>query len=261
MGDPVIAADGHSYDRAQIEGWFATGKRTSPMTNGEMEDQVLRPNRQLKSQIGEWRGKSSAQWVADIVAAIVMADDPKEVERKLDDLTGFVAHNKAVVQPTTLQKLNAMLQCSQGLWVAPVQQSLRAVEAECKLVAAGFAARLRDDRRDHGLAEAAVTAAKAKLSALDIEFEALKTRRGAQVQQVATLERVQTSCAAGAERAEKELGGYPEPLGLLEGDGGESTRKRKRAGGEAPAAAGGSEEGGRSAAGSGEPADFGVLFK
>ena len=31
MGDPVIAADGHSYDRAQIEGWFATGKRTSPM--------------------------------------------------------------------------------------------------------------------------------------------------------------------------------------------------------------------------------------
>jgi hypothetical protein len=160
MGDPVMAADGHSYDRAQIEGWFATGKRTSPMTNDEMEDQVLRPNRQLKSQIGDWRGKSNAQWVADIVAAIVMADDPKEVERKLDELTGFVAHNKAVVQPTTLQKLNGMLQCSQGLWVAPVRQSLRAVEAECKLVAAGFAARLQYEPRKHGLGDRGRAAAQ-----------------------------------------------------------------------------------------------------
>lgn len=33
MVDAVIAEDGHTYSRAAIQGWFATGARTSPMTN------------------------------------------------------------------------------------------------------------------------------------------------------------------------------------------------------------------------------------
>ena len=33
MNDPVICADGHSYERAAIEEWFRTKHKTSPLTN------------------------------------------------------------------------------------------------------------------------------------------------------------------------------------------------------------------------------------
>ena len=164
MVDPVIATDGHSYDRNDIERWFATGKLTSPMTNEEMPCQTLIPNRQLKSLIAEWRGKSNSQWIADMLAAVMLADNPKEIEKKLGSLAGFVSRNKAVVQPQTLEKLRLMLQGSS----ASVQQSLRVVVAECKLVSAGFAARLRDGRRDQGLAAAAAAAGRGKLAELDV---------------------------------------------------------------------------------------------
>jgi uncharacterized protein len=32
MENPVIAADGHSYERGAIERWFSTGHNTSPLT-------------------------------------------------------------------------------------------------------------------------------------------------------------------------------------------------------------------------------------
>jgi hypothetical protein len=36
MRDPVITADGQTYERAEIESWFALGKRTSPLTGAEL---------------------------------------------------------------------------------------------------------------------------------------------------------------------------------------------------------------------------------
>eukprot|EP01051_Picozoa_sp_SAG22_P003164 SAG22_NODE_151_length_17414_cov_7.812128_11_plen_581_part_00 len=219
MADPVCAADGHSYEKTEIKKWFATGKQTSPMTNDAMPDRTLRPNRQLKSHIEEWRGKSNKEWVTTIIGEVAMADDQKAVEAKLGSLARFVGQNKAVVQPSALQKLSKMLQDASS----PVQQGLRAVEAECKLVAAGFAARLRDERRDQGLAAAAAAAAKAKLAELDIEIAAAeeqlakkKKARERKAKDVARLERVERDCVAGVTQAEKELGGYPEPLGLLD---------------------------------------------
>ena len=47
--DPVMAADGFSYERREIELWFGRGKRTSPKTNEELPHTFLTPNRDLKS--------------------------------------------------------------------------------------------------------------------------------------------------------------------------------------------------------------------
>ena len=47
--DPVIAADGHSYERCEIEAWLARGKTTSPKTNAELPHAFLVPNRHLKA--------------------------------------------------------------------------------------------------------------------------------------------------------------------------------------------------------------------
>ena len=56
MSDPVMAADGQSYERSAIERWLAT-KSTSPMTGEALVQSFLAPNHQhhtLRRQIREW---------------------------------------------------------------------------------------------------------------------------------------------------------------------------------------------------------------
>ncbi|CAH3183694.1 unnamed protein product [Porites lobata] len=48
MSDPVIAADGYTYERASIQEWLTSGRLTSPMTNAPLKSNVLTPNRMLK---------------------------------------------------------------------------------------------------------------------------------------------------------------------------------------------------------------------
>ena len=51
MKDPVMAADGYTYERVAIEQWLATGAGTSPKTNELLENEKLLPNKALKALI------------------------------------------------------------------------------------------------------------------------------------------------------------------------------------------------------------------
>ena len=51
MKDPVMAMDGHTYERVCIEEWFGTGARTSPATNEPLEATTLLPNHMARSLI------------------------------------------------------------------------------------------------------------------------------------------------------------------------------------------------------------------
>lgn len=51
MQDPVIAADGYTYERAAIESWIKTGNSQSPMTNSPLLSKHLTPNRTVKMLI------------------------------------------------------------------------------------------------------------------------------------------------------------------------------------------------------------------
>ncbi|KAI1898268.1 hypothetical protein AGOR_G00070580 [Albula goreensis] len=55
MKDPVIAADGYSYEREAIESWINSKNRSSPMTNLPLQTTVVTPNRTLKMAIGRWK--------------------------------------------------------------------------------------------------------------------------------------------------------------------------------------------------------------
>ena len=57
MRDPVVAADGHTYDRKEIEDWFKRGNRTSPTTGAALPHGHLTPNFHAKSQIAEFLSK------------------------------------------------------------------------------------------------------------------------------------------------------------------------------------------------------------
>uniref|UniRef100_A0A8C4E6X7 WD repeat, SAM and U-box domain-containing protein 1 n=1 Tax=Dicentrarchus labrax TaxID=13489 RepID=A0A8C4E6X7_DICLA len=55
MKDPVIAADGYSYERESIENWIRGKSKTSPMTNLPLQTTLLTPNRSLKTAITRWK--------------------------------------------------------------------------------------------------------------------------------------------------------------------------------------------------------------
>ena len=57
MVDPVIAADGHTYERADIELWFQQ-KRKSPKTGNQLADLRLIPNIALRQLIDDYRAKN-----------------------------------------------------------------------------------------------------------------------------------------------------------------------------------------------------------
>jgi hypothetical protein len=74
MSDPVVTADGNTYDRQGIERWFQT-KDTSPLTNERLSDKTLRPNRLLRNQVRTFtenavkvRGKTGALLPAALIA-------------------------------------------------------------------------------------------------------------------------------------------------------------------------------------------------
>lgn len=53
--DPVVAADGHTYERHEITEWLKT-KDSSPMTNERMEHKYLIPNLALRAIMDAYFG-------------------------------------------------------------------------------------------------------------------------------------------------------------------------------------------------------------
>lgn len=54
MEEPVLAADGNHYDRGNISIWLRD-HNTSPLTNLEFSDQILRLDRSLLNEIRDWK--------------------------------------------------------------------------------------------------------------------------------------------------------------------------------------------------------------
>lgn len=53
MDDPVLAMDGHTYERKAIEAWLKN-HNTSPKTNMTMPSKAVVPNHSLKNMISDW---------------------------------------------------------------------------------------------------------------------------------------------------------------------------------------------------------------
>ena len=54
MVDPVMCADGHTYERHAIERWLRE-HRTSPKTNALLPNASVIPNHSLRNAIDEYR--------------------------------------------------------------------------------------------------------------------------------------------------------------------------------------------------------------
>ncbi|KAI9180829.1 hypothetical protein LWI28_008528 [Acer negundo] len=54
MQDPVVAADGYTYEAEAMKGWLEIRHDTSPMTNLRLPYHQVVPNHSLRSAIQEW---------------------------------------------------------------------------------------------------------------------------------------------------------------------------------------------------------------
>lgn len=69
MVDPVICADGITYERAAIEAWLARGNTTSPMTRQNLAHTTLIPNLALRATIEAMRSSAPAAAPAPVAAS------------------------------------------------------------------------------------------------------------------------------------------------------------------------------------------------
>lgn len=56
MENPVMAADGHTYEEAAIQQWLRENE-TSPVTNAPLVHKHLTPNYNLRSLIQDWKDR------------------------------------------------------------------------------------------------------------------------------------------------------------------------------------------------------------
>jgi len=93
MIDPVMAADGHTYEREAIEQWLQAHD-TSPKTNAKLKHKELTDNHDKRSDILEFLGNHldlydgdeiylPKFWMAQCIIAI-KSNQPQEVQRWLD---------------------------------------------------------------------------------------------------------------------------------------------------------------------------------
>ncbi|XP_059075466.1 U-box domain-containing protein 33 [Cryptomeria japonica] len=93
MHDPYVAADGFTYEKEAIQGWFDCGRDTSPMTNEKLGSKNLIANFSLRSAIRHWQERDKfrkhsrmlEEWVNKMKSeASDFIKKPKDVHTKLD---------------------------------------------------------------------------------------------------------------------------------------------------------------------------------
>ncbi|KAH8056539.1 hypothetical protein JL722_7376 [Aureococcus anophagefferens] len=74
MREPVVCADGHTYEKAAIEAWFLEDKSTSPKTGLALDSKHLVPNFAIRSAIDELREPA-------VAAAAATRGRPRRADR------------------------------------------------------------------------------------------------------------------------------------------------------------------------------------
>ena len=54
MRDPVVALDGYTYEREEIEKWFKNGNKISPITGALLEKDTVAPNWNLRDELDHY---------------------------------------------------------------------------------------------------------------------------------------------------------------------------------------------------------------
>ena len=97
MENPVMAADGHTYEKAAIVRWLETGHRTSPLTGERLKHDTLTDNFALKKTINTFKEKlpqiqRERQIKIDLDEAVKLREEmvAHYLEKKEQENLGFI---------------------------------------------------------------------------------------------------------------------------------------------------------------------------
>lgn len=85
MMDPVETSSNQTFERSEIEKWFAQGKNLCPLTDIPLDTSFLRPNKALKRSIEEWRDRNTIITIASIKPTLQSSEE-EEVLQSLGNL-------------------------------------------------------------------------------------------------------------------------------------------------------------------------------
>lgn len=181
MADPVIAADGHTYERAAIERWLAQ-KQTSPITNQRLPHKNLLPNYSMKAMIASQRDEQEGDAgkqnrVRVHLLQIGYASSSAEACRAIKLLGAFVEREAIVVEAEWLLKTRKCLQTDEEAWRDGTEQALDALAGQCRAVVSSKAAQLRKARAAAQCAEETASVMESNVVRLQGELELAQAER------------------------------------------------------------------------------------
>ncbi|XP_026442756.1 U-box domain-containing protein 44-like [Papaver somniferum] len=92
MVDPVSLSTGTTCERAAIEAWFDSGKKTDPKTGHLLDDFSVRSNHRLREAIEEWRELNYCLQIRVVKRKLISATD-SAVEEALNKMVELFTEN------------------------------------------------------------------------------------------------------------------------------------------------------------------------
>ncbi|KAI3993157.1 hypothetical protein MKX01_009900 [Papaver californicum] len=92
MVDPVSLSTGTTCERAAIEAWFESGKKTDPQTGHLLDDFSVRSNHRLREAIEEWRELNYCLQIRVVKKKLISATD-SAVEESLNEMMELFTEN------------------------------------------------------------------------------------------------------------------------------------------------------------------------
>jgi len=139
MQDPVLAADGFTYERGGIERWLVNNI-TSPMTRGVMANKDLIPNKNLKSQTEQWKEEQKgvngrlSKLEQLFTQVLVNCETSEESAKALSTLSEFIINSETPLIARRLKMLRNVLEPDEKLWSDTVNGILEVMETQCQAV-------------------------------------------------------------------------------------------------------------------------------
>jgi hypothetical protein len=195
MRDPVMTADGHTYDRSAIEKWFADGHSTSPSTGCELGTLLLVPNHQCRKGMEMWREKNAGRnglkkHVVALCGSVLSARDSDHVHQIVDRIKTLVSGEDVVAKCGPLMS----------------HEEIRRLSA----VAASIVCSIGKNRKQTGGAEATETTAVATKRVMT-SIHALKNHCESHIadcqRQYQGIQLIESARVVRKERVQKTLGG------------------------------------------------------
>ena len=123
MNEPVMAADGFTYDRAAITDWIEF-HRTSPKTGAQISPRLF-PNIEKKFQVDQWRSSQPTPTPMEaILSNIAWANSSQDVCNGLLNLSALVAQKEVLVPAQQMRRMRLCLSADETIWCRQVQQLL-----------------------------------------------------------------------------------------------------------------------------------------